>query len=352
LAVAPNLESVLVRALLQAWHGFNRSLFAGRLRAPVIELTEREGQLGCWHPSTRTLSLQRGMVRTQPWGVTLEVLKHEMAHQYVHEALGATHETAHGPAFRDTCARLGIDLRATGTPDAGAADPAQERIARRIGYLLALAESPNEHEARAAMDAARKLLLTHNLAAPPTGYAFRQIGTPSARVPLSERFLANLLSEHFFVEVIWVHALDPATGREGRVIEACGTPSNLDMAVYVHAFVRETAWRLWKAHKAVSGARGDRERERFTAGVVRGFAETLAEGARQSREEGLVWVGDAGVTAYVRKRHPRVRTVRFGGGLPSDTHEQGRAAGRGIVLRKPIAEGPSRTGAVPRIGGS
>ena len=338
------LEAVLVRALLQAWHGFNRGLFAGRLRAPVIELTDREGQLGCWHPSTRTLALQRAMVRARPWGVTLEVLKHEMAHQYVHEALGETGETAHGPAFRDTCARLGIDLRATGTPEAGAVDPAQEKVARRIGYLLALAESPNEHEARAAMDAARRLLLTHNLSAPPAGYSFVQIGAPKARVPVSERFLANLLAEHFFVEVIWVQAVDPRTGREGRVIEACGTPSNLAMAEYVYAFVRETAWRLWKAYRIAARVRGDRERERFTAGVVRGFAETLAEGARQSREEGLVWVGDPGVATYVRKRHPRVRTVRFGGGAPSDAHERGRAAGRGIVLRKPIAEGPAGSG--------
>ena len=39
----------------------------------------------------------------------VEVLKHEMAHQYAHEILGARDESAHGEAFRTVCQRLGID---------------------------------------------------------------------------------------------------------------------------------------------------------------------------------------------------------------------------------------------------
>jgi hypothetical protein len=151
------------------------------------------------------------------------------------------------------------------------------------------------------------------------------------------------------VEIIWVPAVDPATGREGKVIEACGTPGNLEMAAWVHAFVKATAWRLWKAHKLRAGVRGDRERERFVAGAVKGLADKLAEGAQVCREEGLVWLGDPGVQDYLRKRHPRVRMLRFGGGVRTDTFEHGRAAGRDIVLHRPVTEGPS--GVVKRLTG-
>ncbi len=348
-AVDDALEATLVRGLLRAWQVFNRDLFAGRMRAPQVTLDDADHRLGCWRAATRTLALQRNLVRTAPWGATLEVLKHEMAHQYVHEVLGIHDETAHGPAFRDTCAARGIDVRAAGMPVAGEGASAEDRISRRVAKLLALAESVNAHEAEAAMSRARRLLLEHNLEHVPAGYGFRQLGTPAARVPLSERMLANLLGEHFFVECIWVPAVDPATGREGKVLEVCGADENLAMAGYVHAFVLQTAWRLWKIHRAAARVRGERERERFTAGVVRGFADKLAEGARLSREEGLVWVGDPGVTTFLRKRHPRVRTVRFGGSAPSDTFEHGRAAGRDIVLHKPIAAGPS--GEVRRLTG-
>jgi len=79
-------------------------------------------------------------------------LKHEMAHQFVHEVLGEQ-EAPHGPAFRATCARLGIDQRAGGLPQpAQSAD--QRRLLERVHKLLALAQSDNQHEAEAAAAAA------------------------------------------------------------------------------------------------------------------------------------------------------------------------------------------------------
>jgi hypothetical protein len=343
------LDAHLLRALLRAWNGFNQEFFTGKLRAPQLVYSDAEGRLGAWHADTRTISLQRAFVRSAPWLATLEVLKHEMAHQYVHEALSVRGETAHGPAFQEVCGRLGIDARASGAPEAQPSED-EERLARRIRKLLALAESPNAQEAESAMNMARKLLLQHNLEVTPAGYGFRQLGAPLARLPLSARLLANLLGSHFFVDVIWVPALDPETGAEGKVLEVLGSPGNLDMAVYVHGFVQETAWRLWKAHRLRARVHGERERERFTAGVIRGFTEKLAEGQRQSAEEGLVWLGDPGVQRYLKQRHPHVRTVSYRGAAPSESYEHGRAAGREIVLHKPIQQGPS--GEVRRIGRS
>jgi hypothetical protein len=346
------LEAALLRAVRREWHGLCQDRFRGALRPPVFALDEAQTRLAAWLPAARTITVSRALLQRHPWLAVREVLAHEMAHQYVTEVLRVTDETAHGAAFRDVCARFGVDPRAAGLPDAeGEVDPVRDRLARRVAKLLALAESPNAHEAEAAAAAARRLLLQYNLEVVPRGHTFRQLGGVEARTPEHRRVLANLLSSHYFVETIWVPAHDAVTGRDGRALEAVGTPENLEMASYVHEFLLEAAWRLWKAHRAATGAAGERARQRFVAGVMRGFGEKVAEGTRRSAEEGLVWVGDPEVARTLRRLHPRVRTIRYGGRVPDADHEHGREAGRGIVLHRPVTAGP--TAADPRrIGGS
>ena len=58
---------------------------------------------------------------------------------------------------------MGVDARASGVPDAAPADAVEVKVVERIARLLALAESPNRHEAEAAMAAAQRLMLKHNL---------------------------------------------------------------------------------------------------------------------------------------------------------------------------------------------
>lgn len=336
-----SLDAVLLRELLREWATVNANHFRGALKPARLEIVEGDRHLGEWRRAHRVIAFSRAFVEKQPWGVVVEVLKHEMAHQYAHEVLGAVDETAHGPAFRQVCDRLGIDAAASGLPRAAEVDPEQERVLRRVQKLLALAESPNANEAQAAAAAARKLMLRYNVDTLPSGYAFRHLGEPSGRIQESDRILSSILGDHFFVDVIWVSAFDVYTGRAGRVLEVCGTPPNLEMAAYVHGFLRETAARLWLQHRRLHRIAGDRDRQRFVAGVYRGFEEKLRDGARESREEGLVWVGDPGLDRYLSVRHPRVRTVRYGGKPKTEAWEHGREAGRGIVLHRPVAAGPS-----------
>ena len=113
-SLSAELESAVVRALMRAWHGINYMHFREGLKAPTLRLSDVESRLGQWSAGPRTIEIARRMVLSQPWGVVIEVLKHEMAHQYAHEVLGATDETAHGEAFRRTCERLAIDQYAGG----------------------------------------------------------------------------------------------------------------------------------------------------------------------------------------------------------------------------------------------
>ncbi len=342
------LDAALLRAARMAHDELNGSLFRRKLRAPTFALLDAQGLLGRWNGALRTLEIQRRLLLDHPWGVVLEVLKHEMAHQYVHEVLGVHDEAAHGPAFRAVCAKHAIDPAATGLPEAGAPTDDEQRVLERIAKLLALAESPNEHEARAAMAAAQKLMLRHNLDRPAQeaarGYAFRHLGAPTGRISEHERLLATILSEHFFVETIWVPVWRVLEQKRGSVLEVCGTPANLEMAAYVHAFLTHTADELWRAHKRELSIDGDRDRRVFFAGVMSGFQEQLASQKTRSREEGLIWLGDPGLSEFYRKRNPHVRMVRFGGGPRTEAREHGRAAGRQIVLNKPVASGATSRG--------
>src|ERR1700744_6369834 len=144
-ALTAALEAALARELRATWHQVNDAYFRGALRAPTLELVPTRTTLGRWLHATRTVEISLPLVVEKPWGVVVEVLKHEMAHQYVHEVLGETGQTPHGTAFREACARLGIDARAAGMPSAPAEGPdaAEEKVVVRIARLLALAESPN-----------------------------------------------------------------------------------------------------------------------------------------------------------------------------------------------------------------
>src|SRR5205814_1319916 len=116
--LAAHLEAALVRALLGAWHNINANYFRDALRPPILQLTDTRAFLGRWRLKERSIEISRALVVEAAWGSVVEVLKHEVAHQFVHEAMGITDEAAHGPAFRDVCQRFGFDSRATGLPTA------------------------------------------------------------------------------------------------------------------------------------------------------------------------------------------------------------------------------------------
>jgi hypothetical protein len=242
------------------------------------------------------------------------------------------------------CERLGIDARASGLPAAAGDAPGEEqaRVLGRIAKLLALAASQNQHEAEAAMARARELMLKHNLQAPPgrRPYGFRHLGAPTGRISEAERILANLLADQFFVEVIWVPVWRAREGKRGSVLEVCGAPVNLEMAAYVHEFLTHTANRLWRDYQRAHG-RPSRDRQTFLAGVMAGFRDKLAAQARASAAEGLVWVGDADLKSYHRRRHPYMRWTRHTGNVRNEAHIKGREAGRNIVLNRPVTSGPS-----------
>lgn len=342
-ALSAELETLLVREIANEWARLNWAHFGRRLRTPVFALVDAHSILARWLRETRTIEVSRELACLRPWGELVEVLKHEMAHQYVDEWLGVVDETPHGPSFQKVCAMLGIDARASGLPTA--VDPSSARVLDRIKRLLSLAASENAHEAETAMRTARKLMLEHNLAEVAVraerGFVHRHLGKPTGRRGDHERYLASILSNHFFVETIVVGVYRPLEGKPGSVLEVIGTETNVEMAAYVYDFLLHAAERLWTEHKREHRIRSDRERRSYLSGVMRGFLDKLDAEKRAQASTGLVWAGDPALDRFYEKRHPRVRTVTTQGRAHHDGFTHGRAAGRELVLHKPVASGSS-----------
>ena len=141
-ALSAQLVAAATRALAADWRNFNYALFNDRMRAPAIVVSEATSQLGRWIGAQRTMEISRALLLDHPWGTVMEVLKHEMAHQFVDEVLGVRDETSHGPVFHRVCADRAIDATATGIPSPdGAVEATIEAALRRVSKLLALAGS-------------------------------------------------------------------------------------------------------------------------------------------------------------------------------------------------------------------
>lgn len=340
------LEAAIVRALKTDWESINWSHLRRALRPPTFLLSDAESRLGQWSRADRTIEISRRLVLTYPWGMVIEVLKHEMAHQYVDEVLAELGETAHGRAFAHACMRLGIDPAASGLPRAEGPIPDEEaRVLSRIAKLLALAESPNRNEAELAMRQAQRLMLKYNLEAARARdkkeYSFRHLGEPTGRIQAHNRQLAALLGRHFFVEPIWVSIHQPLFGTAGKVLEVCGTHANLEMAAHVHDFLLNTAERLWREHRKEARLGSDRLRRSYLVGVMRGFEEKLDAQSKEQQQEGLVWIKDPGLAGFLRTRYPRQENRRSATRTNPEAYSAGKRAGRTIVLHRPVTSGTS-----------
>lgn len=344
------LETKLVRRLFSEWENLNWSLFGNVLRAPLIQLLRAETRLGEWRSRERTLALSRHEVLSRPWVETLEILKHEMAHQFVDEILGGEPEP-HGPRFRSTCASRGIDAAAVQRGERPASETRQEdRVITRVRKLLALAESSNQHEAELAASTAQRIMMKFNVDleahAPADANACSSLwlGAPTGRVQAHERRLACILIEFFFVQGIWISVYRPLEGKNGTVLEICGRPENLQMAEFVYAFLLRTTERLWAEHKRVHAVSSDRDRRNFLAGAMEGFASKLAEQRKDARREGLVWVGGSAAEAHLHRRYPRMTTSRHTEDRGRAGYAEGKSAGREIVLSRPMTSAETEHG--------
>jgi hypothetical protein len=351
-AIPPSLQQAWILQLHTDHAFYNWVYVRRRLSIPVIRIGSAADRLGEWNTAARTITIAERHVLSHPWESVRDTLRHEMAHQYVSEILGLPDAPPHGEPFREACRVLRVEPQATaggqalGSLEASAAE--RDRILARVKDLLALATSPNEHEAASAMRMAHKYLLQYNLdlsaAAAPRHYERKHLGKLASRIQEHEYALAAILQRHFFVLVLWTSSYDALTARSGRILEILGTPENLEMAEYVYHYLRNVGEHLWRVQRAAPGWRGGTKLQ-YLAGLMRGFQEKLDAQARELKEErGLVWLGDAALKDRWKHLNPRVCAAGGYGVERGSGFEAGRADGRNLTIHRGIGGGAANRG--------
>jgi Protein of unknown function (DUF2786)/SprT-like family len=360
-----NVESLWAAQLLKE-HEEISWYHRASLRPPVIRIEELKSVWGTWNAFTRVITINRQLIVKHSWDVVLEVLKHEMAHQYVSEVLGFNDDTAHGATFKKACAVLGVSSWAAsaagGIPDViptlreRVLSPEDERLLSKVEKLLSLAQSSNEHEALRAMEKVKELYSIHRLDRLKRQSSNEEMDSiyltnKKKKISRPESKIFQLLVDHFRVKVIQTSLYDAGDLVRYKAAEVLGRRENVLMAEYVFAFLMAQIDGLWASHKKLTKCPGTL-RESFQLGVLSGFGEKLslvkadvaarAGGERWSDadEKSLVVLERNELSDFVSRKYPRLAKKSLGRrSLDAASFASGQTHGRSLTLNRPISAG-------------
>jgi len=342
--MSPDMQSsylsLFTRWMRRRWSEINQEVLGGRLELPVFAVIESGCKLGSWEQATRTLALSSRLLFHHSELEIEETLKHEIAHQFADEILDAVSdpgETPHGAAFRYACDRLGIS-HAAGLKSTVKASPMLEKIRK----LLALAESPNVHEAEIAMARARALMEKYelDLGVHDHDFCYAYLGGPHKQKAATAKMISSLLICHFGVVAVWIPSRMIQPPRTVWLLEINGSATNIEIAEYVHDYLRAELEILWQARRLSNPAEKGRSLKRdFQLGVLRGLHEKL--GAEQApppsrAHHELVLLKQEKLQGFFRERHPSTQKGRSILYRRTDAYHAGYEHGKSMDIRKGI----------------
>lgn len=212
----------------------------------------------------------------------------------------------------------------------------KEKIKDRIRKCLALAGSPNEHEAAAALRQAQKMMKAHSISEDEVGltsyaedfvdhndYAFAR-----GKKPMTISAIACLMSTAFGLVFVWERS-EIGTHR----VRYFGPKQNVMMAVHAHTVVNRAVGSAWRTYlKNQPGAKGIRNaRASFYYGWCHAVAKQVEdlnpqgdEGAR-IKDQIAKHYGEALAEAKAPKRT-----------IYRDVLADGLAAGKDFSIRRPL----------------
>ena len=325
------------------------SSYDDQMRKPRFAIQDMKHQWGHWSGKHREIVLSRSLVLEHSWSSVRQVLKHEMAHQFAEEVLGAHNEPPHGPSFKKACYHLRADPAASGNfrlLDERVLKDSQnheDKMMVRIKKLMSLAQSRNQHEAEAAMTKAHELVGKYNMdlvrLEEDRDFVSVFLGKPLLRRFREEHRLASLLLDFYYVYGIWVSTYVMEKGKMGRVLEISGTEKNVQIANYVYDFVNhfiESQWREYNRDRKLNRYR----RTDFALGVLEGFEQKLRHQSEQSASAtgyGVIRVEDPLLKKYASYRYPHIFTNR---GKPlrydAKVRKDGEEVGKKLVISRGI----------------
>ena len=360
-------ERTWVGWLQQEWEQINYN-YRLKLLKPQIIIAPSQTKHGHWDPVTKTIMISHNTIRTYPWHIVVDILKHEMAHQYVSER-HLLADKMHGVEFKHLCQRMGLSEWAQSAsggiphhvPDwrESALSEDEKRLIDKTNKLLALAQSDNEHEASLAMQRVRELYTKYNLdqveARQESKFVSWVLNFKRKRIESWQSIILVILGRHFFVKTITFAEYDPIDLVEYKAAEILGKKENVLMAEYVYHFLENTVHSLWNKYlreKIQASCAPKRrlslqtERRHFMIGVLNGVMIQLDKikvyqqaGSRsESQCMSLIEISDQELNQFYRKRYPRISTrpaAQFDS--RSQTYQSGISEGEKIRLHKPMA---------------
>lgn len=329
------------------------------LRPPVLALHRGLSRLGFWERGNRRLSISVDLIEQYGWTAVLLVLRHEMAHQMADERLAGLptpvgKRLLHDEIFLAACRVLDLPLafcRAVVGEEALALAQRENDeghpLVQRVQKLLALAESDNIHEAALALQKARQLLARHQLTeveAAGEEVVYLSISLNTRRVSGVTRRLFAVISGFFPVSVIESSLYEPGLDHEMATFEIFGRRGAAHFAVHAWHFLAERLESLWQGQRRI-GRGGQRERNSFMLGVLRGVEEELRRSrvaeAKTSESRALIAAdADPAVLARLRRRYPRLHRRKLAGRMVvSDQYQEGIEVGRRIKIHEAVGNG-------------
>jgi len=225
----------------------------------------------------------------------------------------------------------------------------QDKLIDRLKKLLALAESPVQAEAEAAMAKAQELMVRHNISIDDTkknnltDYTDESIDYDFM---IDTKYICDLLGRFFFVRII-----NTPTAHRYRII---GTKENVEIAQYMRHHIKNQFHACWLAYKTLNGLRGVSGKASYYYGLWVGLSDKLtAERTRLKVEEGLIAVADPKIDEYIQQEIGKVKTAKAKAIEVSDReHAQaGHADGKKISLNAGLRSATTNnTQRVARLG--
>jgi len=206
------------------------------------------------------------------------------------------------------------------------------KLVEKIQKLLALADSPNENEAKAAMAKAQELMLKHNIdmrsVQDHDSEYINELSETFKREYPSMKFINSIIEKYFFVRVV------KSNRREGKFFNYIGEKANVQTALHTVNFLKATFDRLWKEYKAETGATSA-SKQSYILGLFEGFCEKMDEQrAAAEQKYDLVLVDDPKATDKMNEIFPRLSRRASRGTTLRDAgaRSAGNTAGRNINL--------------------
>lgn len=221
----------------------------------------------------------------------------------------------------------------------------EHAIVEKIQKLLALATSPNEHEAQLAATKANELLIKHNLSVDQVAsitnedhYTNNEVYTNKV-MAFEVRWVMMVIRKHFFVDPVYKTSHRYGTKKTAAQVWFVGKKTNVQVASYIFNFLVQKYRQLWKQYQLESGAPNE-SKASYYQGLTNGLDSQLEKTKKKVEQEtALVVVRDPNLDKQVQRFHDKTKNASGpNGGNDYDAYMDGRIEGRNIKISRGIED--------------